>query len=448
MTSTGFLTHFPTAPDRTQRLKALVDQIPPIYRHSLVALLSFLKKVSEHSKTNLMSIANLATVFAPNLLRPRVESPESLVQDAVAVNTLMEALIQEQEVLFGTSTPTTSPGMSSGTFTPGAVSDSSPTPVIRPTSAVLGRGGMNMGAIAQAAVGGVSALKRSTPPKGTPTGSPTPTVTERADKPQSDRPPALGVGDKIPPQRRSVGQMAPVNSSPTTAPAGTGEVAIGLYDYTAGTKGEISFPKGAVMKILKKYENGWINADFNGTVGLIPSTYVRVEAASSEPAPAPAPVPTVVVPALPKAQQTTFTPGHTSGSRPPASPRGMLSQRSNPSVSVAPAATPTQEPAPAASSPAPTPAAASSSPTPSPASSTSPSIQQLLTQVPSQALPFNAPPEGDLRSQVQYLTDRLREEVKARDQLQALVTTLLSKLEEETNFRTQLELKLLKLESK
>lgn len=39
----------------------------------------FLNEVQSFSSTNKMSIQNLATVFGPNILRPKAEDPESII---------------------------------------------------------------------------------------------------------------------------------------------------------------------------------------------------------------------------------------------------------------------------------------------------------------------------------------------------------------------------------
>lgn len=40
----------------------------------------FLDEVQSHSNENKMSVQNLATVFGPNILRPRVEDPVTMME--------------------------------------------------------------------------------------------------------------------------------------------------------------------------------------------------------------------------------------------------------------------------------------------------------------------------------------------------------------------------------
>lgn len=43
-------------------------------------LVRFLDEVQSHSNENKMSVQNLATVFGPNILRPRVEDPVTMME--------------------------------------------------------------------------------------------------------------------------------------------------------------------------------------------------------------------------------------------------------------------------------------------------------------------------------------------------------------------------------
>ncbi|XP_075437821.1 rho GTPase-activating protein 22-like [Ascaphus truei] len=47
-----------------------------------------------------MSVQNLATVFAPNILRPKLQDPIALIQDASLIQHLMTVLIRENQRLF------------------------------------------------------------------------------------------------------------------------------------------------------------------------------------------------------------------------------------------------------------------------------------------------------------------------------------------------------------
>uniref|UniRef100_A0A671NRA7 Si:ch211-247j9.1 n=1 Tax=Sinocyclocheilus anshuiensis TaxID=1608454 RepID=A0A671NRA7_9TELE len=60
----------------------------------------FLNDVQSYSNVNKMSIQNLATVFGPNILRPKAEDPESIIGGAADVQHLMSELIREHSLLF------------------------------------------------------------------------------------------------------------------------------------------------------------------------------------------------------------------------------------------------------------------------------------------------------------------------------------------------------------
>jgi trimeric autotransporter adhesin len=65
--------------------KKLLDMLPPKNKEALGILCRFLQQMSEYSDATLMDIKNLSVVFSPNILRPRVETPETLICDARAV---------------------------------------------------------------------------------------------------------------------------------------------------------------------------------------------------------------------------------------------------------------------------------------------------------------------------------------------------------------------------
>lgn len=56
----------------------LVSQFPGFFAF----LGRFLDEVQSHSDVNKMSVQNLATVFGPNILRPQVEDPVTIMEGA------------------------------------------------------------------------------------------------------------------------------------------------------------------------------------------------------------------------------------------------------------------------------------------------------------------------------------------------------------------------------
>ncbi|XP_030639206.1 rho GTPase-activating protein 24 [Chanos chanos] len=81
-------------------LRNLLHELPVANFNLLNYICSFLNEVQSYSSTNKMSIQNLATVFGPNILRPKAEDPESIIGGAAAVQNLMSELIREHTLLF------------------------------------------------------------------------------------------------------------------------------------------------------------------------------------------------------------------------------------------------------------------------------------------------------------------------------------------------------------
>ncbi|XP_050801100.1 rho GTPase-activating protein 24 isoform X2 [Gopherus flavomarginatus] len=60
----------------------------------------FLDEVQSYAGVNKMSVQNLATVFGPNILRPKVEDPLTIMEGTAVVQQLMSVMISEHEQLF------------------------------------------------------------------------------------------------------------------------------------------------------------------------------------------------------------------------------------------------------------------------------------------------------------------------------------------------------------
>ncbi|XP_050948692.1 rho GTPase-activating protein 24 isoform X4 [Labeo rohita] len=83
-----------------QDLKSLLYELPVANFNLLKYICQFLNDVQSYSNVNKMSIQNLATVFGPNILRPKAEDPESIIGGAAVVQHLMSELIREHNLLF------------------------------------------------------------------------------------------------------------------------------------------------------------------------------------------------------------------------------------------------------------------------------------------------------------------------------------------------------------
>ncbi|XP_028324725.1 rho GTPase-activating protein 22 isoform X2 [Gouania willdenowi] len=77
-----------------------VTCIPQVNYNLLKYICKFLDEVQSHSNENKMSVQNLATVFGPNILRPRVEDPVTMMEGSSQVQHLMTVLISEHSRLY------------------------------------------------------------------------------------------------------------------------------------------------------------------------------------------------------------------------------------------------------------------------------------------------------------------------------------------------------------
>ncbi|KAM9451438.1 rho GTPase-activating protein 24 isoform 2-T2 [Clarias gariepinus] len=105
--------------DREQgliELRDLLHELPVANFKLLKYICQFLNEVQSFSSTNKMSIQNLATVFGPNILRPKAEDPESIIGGTAVVQHLMSELIREHNVLFSRGNNHKTPGTSGPVF--------------------------------------------------------------------------------------------------------------------------------------------------------------------------------------------------------------------------------------------------------------------------------------------------------------------------------------------
>eukprot|EP00727_Mastigamoeba_balamuthi_P009065 m51a1_g4781 hypothetical protein (758) ;mRNA; r:51215-54360 len=89
--------------DKAQRLveiKKLVGQLPATNYATSRAVVGLLHRVASCSSQNSMTPANLATVFATNILRPEVETIEYIVTDTLLVNSVFEFIIDNYPEIY------------------------------------------------------------------------------------------------------------------------------------------------------------------------------------------------------------------------------------------------------------------------------------------------------------------------------------------------------------
>ncbi|XP_036403110.1 rho GTPase-activating protein 22 isoform X3 [Megalops cyprinoides] len=83
-----------------QELGKQVKTLPQANYNLLKYICKFLDEVQSHSNENKMSVQNLATVFGPNILRPKMEDPVTMMEGTSQVQHLMTVLISEHERLY------------------------------------------------------------------------------------------------------------------------------------------------------------------------------------------------------------------------------------------------------------------------------------------------------------------------------------------------------------
>eukprot|EP01006_Ploeotia_vitrea_P036897 TRINITY_DN66068_c8_g1_i2.p1 TRINITY_DN66068_c8_g1~~TRINITY_DN66068_c8_g1_i2.p1 ORF type:complete len:847 (-),score=508.45 TRINITY_DN66068_c8_g1_i2:315-2855(-) len=96
--------------DRLNKCRDLLASLPASHRGYVTFLVGFLHRVSLHQEQNMMSPKNLAIVFGPNLLRPRLETALTHMNDTSAVLMATEMIIRDFESLWGQSIAKTAAG--------------------------------------------------------------------------------------------------------------------------------------------------------------------------------------------------------------------------------------------------------------------------------------------------------------------------------------------------
>lgn len=93
---------------RVNAIHFLVHKLPEKNKEMLDILVKHLTNVSNHSKQNLMTVANLGVVFGPTLMRPQEETVAAIM-DLKFQNIVVEILIENHEKIFRTSPDTAFP---------------------------------------------------------------------------------------------------------------------------------------------------------------------------------------------------------------------------------------------------------------------------------------------------------------------------------------------------
>ncbi|XP_035123619.1 rho GTPase-activating protein 22 isoform X7 [Callithrix jacchus] len=89
----------------TLELAKQVSNLPQANYNLLRYICKFLDEVQAYSNVNKMSVQNLATVFGPNILRPQVEDPVTIMEGTSLIQHLMTVLIRKHSQFFTAPTP-------------------------------------------------------------------------------------------------------------------------------------------------------------------------------------------------------------------------------------------------------------------------------------------------------------------------------------------------------
>ncbi len=85
-------------------LRYLMTNLPPVNRSLLEYLLAFLLLVAKHSSVNKMAVHNLATVFAPALLRKNEGDAFGMMSDTPKINAIFNIIMNDFDYIFKVST--------------------------------------------------------------------------------------------------------------------------------------------------------------------------------------------------------------------------------------------------------------------------------------------------------------------------------------------------------
>jgi len=87
-------------PQRIIEVKKLIAQLPRVNTHLLSYLMFFLNELIKNEEFTKMNANNLAIVFAPNLLRPEVETSESMLTEMPTCIGITAFMISEAQLIF------------------------------------------------------------------------------------------------------------------------------------------------------------------------------------------------------------------------------------------------------------------------------------------------------------------------------------------------------------
>ncbi|XP_053438310.1 rho GTPase-activating protein 10 isoform X3 [Nycticebus coucang] len=295
---------------RVNAIHFLVHKLPEKNKEMLDILVKHLTNVSDHSKQNLMTVANLGVVFGPTLMRPQEETVAAIM-DLKFQNIVVEILIENHEKIFRTlpdatfpeptclsaSPPNAPPRQSKRqgqrTKRPVAVynlcleledgDSSNPPKEDTPSSSVDSLSSPSPTAVAVHGLPGpdkndLLADGGSAGDWGSPVPSQTRSSMVQWLNPQSPTTPSSDAAVTPPSPRSSPFPLSPPAAIVDKPPEGiTSRKARAVYPCEAEHSSELSFEIGAIFEdVQTSREPGWLEGTLNGKRGLIPQNYVKL----------------------------------------------------------------------------------------------------------------------------------------------------------------------------
>ncbi|XP_054546251.1 rho GTPase-activating protein 10 isoform X3 [Talpa occidentalis] len=290
---------------RVNAIHFLVHKLPEKNKEMLDILVKHLTNVSNHSKQNLMTVANLGVVFGPTLMRPQEETVAAIM-DLKFQNIVVEILIENHEKIFRTLPDATLPEpMSQSTSPPNAPPRQSKR---------LGQRIKRPVAVYNLCLELEDGDGPNPPKEGTPTGSldslssPSPTSVAGPDKnhlptdggafgdwaspapshtrpslvqwlnPQSPSTPSCSPAVTPPsPKSSPLPSLLPASVAEKPPESASSRKARAVYPCEAEHSSELSFEIGAIFEdVQTSREPGWLEGTLNGKRGLIPQNYVKL----------------------------------------------------------------------------------------------------------------------------------------------------------------------------
>ncbi|XP_042557699.1 rho GTPase-activating protein 10 [Dipodomys spectabilis] len=292
---------------RVNAIHFLVHKLPEKNKEMLDILVKHLTNVSNHSKQNLMTVANLGVVFGPTLMRPQEETVAAIM-DLKFQNIVVEILIENHEKIFRTLPDTTFPE-------PTCLSPSPPNAPPR-QSKRQGQRTKRPVAVYNLCLELEGGDSTNPPREDTPTSSqdslssPSPTTAAAQGLPGPERNHLLADGgssgdwalsqtrpsmvqwlnqqsQSAPGTNAAVTPPSPRSASFPISPAASlvdklpesilSRKARAVYPCEAEHSSELSFEIGAIFEdVQTSREPGWLEGTLNGKRGLIPQNYVKL----------------------------------------------------------------------------------------------------------------------------------------------------------------------------